>query len=61
MSDTREIHVTLTFACQVEGDATPTEVGQALCRRVELPQIGCPRWIATPTTVGFISAQEAHD
>ena len=60
MRDLREIHVTLTFALKVEGEVEPATVGQSLCQHIQTPgQIGNPDWLATPTAVGFISAQEA--
>jgi hypothetical protein len=59
MKPLREVHVTLTFALDVEGDVEPGVVGQSLCQHIQTPgHIGNPDWIATPTSVAFIGAEE---
>jgi hypothetical protein len=58
----RDVDVALGFTLRVEGAVDPKTVGQEFCRLLgELPQIGNPDWIATPTGVVFLQATERAD
>lgn len=53
--------MTLGFSMRVEGSVEASVVGREFCRLIsDLPQIGNPDWIATPTDIAFISATDVE-